>query len=309
VIFIGGAFLILGTIFWYVGMDAFVAVAVSHNKFRTLIPEFDITKITTAWLVLETIFQTIRIYGTQQDVAQRYMTTADTAKAKRSVWVGILAYIPLGFLFYFIGTALFVFYQLNPHVNLPAKGDQVLPFFVMQRMPAGLAGLVIAAIFAAAMSSIDSAMNSASTVCIEDFWKRFGRVSRTDEEYLRIARRLTLFWGVFGIAAGLLFMQIHYAQIVWGQLMAITTNGILGLLALALLPRRIHIWAAMAGFVVSYFALFTAMAVGVNYLLWPVLGNLVCFFVALFLDPLLTARGAGAEAVTHDASSLRRPPA
>jgi SSS family transporter len=286
VIFIAGAALTLIFIFQKLGVDQFLAIGLEHNKFRTIIPGFDPRKIVTAWLVLETIFQTIRIYGTQQDVAQRYLTTPSVEKANRSVWIAILAYIPLGFIFYFMGTALFAFYKAHPDVNLPGKADPVYPFFVVNELPVGVAGLVIAAMFAAAMSSIDSVMNSSSTVCVEDFYKRWSRRVRTDRQYLRIARWLTVLWGGLATVMALLFMKTQYAQIVWGKLMGIATNGILGLMALAFIPVRIDKWAALAGFTASYAALFLMMGTGVNFLLWPVVGNLTCFFVALFLNPL-----------------------
>ena len=300
VIFIVGAFVTLGYIFHHIGAAQFIDIGLQHNKFRVLIPGFDVTKITTVWLILETIFQTIRIYGTQQDIAQRYMTTGSTAKANRSVWIGILGYIPLGFIFYLIGTALFAFYQANPDVNLPGKADPMYPHFIVNHMPVGVAGLVIAAIFAAAMSSIDSCMNSSSTVCIEDFFKRFRKVERSDAHYLRWARYLTVVWGALAMVMALLFMEAQYAQIVWGKLMGISTNGILGLMALAFLPWRVNKWAAMVGFAFSYVCLFVMMGSGINFLLWPVIGNTACFLVALFLHPLFAAAETGAAAGGRD---------
>jgi SSS family solute:Na+ symporter len=299
IVFVVGAFLTLGYIFSQLSVSTFIDIGLQYNKFRIIAPKpgaggvvnhFDVTQITTLWLVLETIFQTIRIYGTQQDMAQRYMTTESTEKAARSVWISILAYIPIGFIFYLIGTALFAFYKAHPDVNLPGKADPVYPYFIVNHMPPGVAGLVIAAIFAAAMSSIDSVMNSASTVCVEDLYKRFGRKGRTESEYLRLARRLTILWGALAIVMGLFFMEIQYAQIVWGKLMGISTNGILGLMALAFLPIRINKWAAALGFAFSYVCLFVMMGIGINFLLWPVIGNVACFLVAFLVNPLFSMR-------------------
>lgn len=286
VIFIVAAILSLGYIFSDLGVERFLAISMAHNKFRLFTPSLDLTRITTLWLILETIFQTIRIYGTQQDMAQRYMTTESTEKANRSVWIAILTYIPLGFIFYFMGTALFAFYKVHPDAGLPVRPDQIYPYFVVDRLPAGVAGLVIAAIFAAAMSSIDSCMNSASAVWIQDFSRRFSRTQHTDAEDLRKARVLTVFWGVLAVVMALVFMNTEYALIVWGKLMGICTNGILGLMALAFLPFRVRGWAAVIGFIVSYACLFAMMASNINFLLWPVIGNSVCFLTALFMDRL-----------------------
>ncbi len=287
VIFVVGALVTLAFIFGKLGIDTFLEVGRAHGKFALFRPGFDVTKITTVWLVLETIFQTIRIYGTQQAMVQRYMTTESVEKANRSVWISALAYIPLGVVFYLIGTALFVFYQVNPDPTLPARADSIYPHFVVTQLPPGVAGLLIAAIFAAAMSSIDSLMNSSAAVCVEDFVKRFGRRERSEDDYLRLARRLTIVWGVVAIGMALASMGTEYVQMLWGKVMAVSTNGLLGLMALAFLPFRIHKWAALTGFIVACACLVGMMVAGWNYLLWPVVGNTVCFVVALIVNAAL----------------------
>ena len=124
-------------------------------------------------------------------------------------------------------------------------------------------------------------------------------VKTQDGRYVMLCRtnqlnHLTLLWGALAMVMGLLFMEIEYAQIVWGKLMGISTNGILGLMALAFLPFRVNKWAAMAGFAFSYVCLFVMMGSGINFLLWPVIGNTVCFLVGLFLHPLFS-RGEADE--------------
>ncbi|MFW6107223.1 MAG: sodium:solute symporter [bacterium] len=302
------------------GGEDFVRIAGEHHKFRMLAPGLDLTKILTLWLILETIFQTVRIYGTQQDITQRYMTTPSTAKANRSVWIAILGYIPMGFLFYFVGSALFVYYKANPDPAVAAlvvngRADSIYPYFVAQTLPVGLAGLVIAAIFAAAMSSIDACMNASSTVCVEDFYRRFRGRDLPDRHHLKVARWLTVVWGVLATVMAILFINIEYAQIVWGKIMGISTNGVLGLMALAFLPWRVHRWAAVLGFAFSYLVLFAMMwcvqvtphfaitfpvlvkpGHGLVFLLWPVVGNIACFGAALALDLVL---GGPREARRH----------
>ena len=287
-VFIVGAFFTLGYIFRDLGVEQFIKISQAGGKFHLIDPSLNLTKIVTLWLILETIFQTVRIYGTQQDMTQRYMTTESTAKANRSVWISIVGYIPLGFIFYFIGTALFAYFKTHTQYVLPEKPDQIYPFFIVTCMPPGVAGFMIAAIFAASMSSIDSLMNSSSTVCVEDFLKRFSRKPIPDSVCLQKAKALTVLWGVLAICAGLMCIRIQYAQIVWGKLMAVGTNGVLGLMALAFLPFRVNKWAAIAGFAFSWLCLFVAMYSGINYLLWPVICNPACFLFALAVNPLFS---------------------
>jgi SSS family transporter len=304
VIFIVGALATLLFVF-APGVD-FMQAATAAHKFRTLDTRLDLTQVVTAWLILQTLFETVRIYATQQEMTQRYMASESTRKANASVWMSILGYIPLGYLFYFVGVALFVFYQANPdpavEVLREAKRlDSLYAYFVVTRMPPGLAGLVIAAFFAAALSTISSSMNSCSAVCIEDFYRRFWGRDRDDQHHLLVAKSLSLVWGVLTVIMAILMLRISLAQIVWSKIMAVSTCGILGLMALAFLPWKINRWAAIIGVLCSWICLALFMLflqvrpqvalvypipkdAGVNFLLWPVVCNLISFGLGLAID-------------------------
>ena len=317
VIFTLGAAVTIVFIFlrvWDAG-GGFFAIANQYHKFRMFDGRLDLTQVVTLWLVLQTIFETLRIYGTQQDMTQRYMTTESTAKANRSVWLAILGYIPLGYAFYFVGTGLFVFYHVQPGYDFFFMGGKVLglfhldpmvasllnqnradaiyPYFIGTQMPAGAGGLVIAAFFAATMSTVSAVINSSSTVFIQDFYKRLTRTQRSDRHYLNVARGLTVLWGSLAtVLALLLARHAGLAQIAWAKIMAATASGVLGLMALAFLPFRVNKWAALIGFGACYVCLFCLVRwTSVNFLLWPVIDNLVCFFVALGVDRLLLRMG------------------
>ncbi|MBI2193551.1 MAG: sodium/solute symporter [Planctomycetes bacterium] len=291
-------------IFAGTGWSNFWVLAQEQQKLRTFDWGLDPRKAVTVWLVLQTVFETVRIYGTSQDMTQRYAAADSTAKANRAVWIGVLGYIPLAYAFYFIGAAFAVYYRVNPDPNIEAlvaakKTDAIYPYFIVTHLPVGIAGLIFAAIFAAAMSSIDSLLNSTSTVVIEDFYKRFSRTERSDAHYLRVAQALVVVFGLFTIAAGLSFMgEKSQMQVVFNTWMGILTNGVLGLMALAFLPFRVNRWAALAGFAASYGCLFYLMygnqeLLGlakdqrVSFLLRPVICNPVCFLVALGVHGLL----------------------
>jgi SSS family transporter len=323
VIFVAGA--VVTVFFVFTPGQDFFAVADEHHKFRFLDWRADVTQEVTYWLVLQTLFETVRIYATQQEMTQRYLTAESTQRANQSVWISILGYIPLGFLFYFIGTGLFVFYQTHadPAVAELASDkrlDALYPYFVVTQMPAGLSGLVVAAFAAAAMSTISSSMNSCSAVCLEDFYKRFVAPGLSEEHSFAWAKRLSWVWGALSIAAALLCIQIESAVVIWSKMMAVSTCGLLGLMALAFLPRRIHAWAALTGVAASYACLLVMMfflqatpsvalvwaipegGAGVNFLLWPVISNLVCFGVALGVDAAL-GHGFGFRAQSSELNS------
>jgi solute:Na+ symporter, SSS family len=298
VIFVVGALLSIAFVLWdtHAQGGGFVSTAAQYHKFRFWEPSLDITRIATLWLVLQTIFETIRIYGTQQDMTQRYMTTRSTREANRSVWISIVGYIPLGFIFYFIGAALFVYYQMAPDPTVrdafaagTLKADEAYPHFIATRLPIGIRGLVLAAIFAAAMSTISSIMNSCSTVCTEDFYRRFWPKDRPDRHYLRMARALTLVWGAIAIGVAMFFAaKGQSAQDMWSKTMSFSTTGVLALMALAFLPIRVRPLPAILGFAAAAVTVFgLAYATTVHFLLYPVIGNTVGFVVAFLVNTIV----------------------
>ena len=305
-IFTFAAIYTLFAIFGRMGGADFAAIAAEHSKFQWFVEGVNPLKFASIWLVLETIVQTVRIYGTQQDMTQRYMATDSLKSAKKSVWIGALGYIPICFMFYFIGVALFVFYVAHPDatvltvndgvVTYVMKKDTVYPYFIATQLPAGLGGLLIAAIFAAAMSSIDSLMNSASTVCIEDFYKRFWVTDREDRHYLRMARGLTVLWGALATCLAIwIFAKVEYAQKAWSIMQAVFGSGMLGLMALAFLPFKVDKWAAGIAYVVTFAVILSLKIEGsLCWLVLPVLGNAMAFFGALLLNCFFAGeRGTG----------------
>ncbi|MCH2107586.1 MAG: sodium/solute symporter, partial [Planctomycetes bacterium] len=153
-------------------------------------------------LLLASLFANLIPYSSDQAVVQRYLTTPDDASARRAIWTNAWLSVPASMLFFFLGTALFAWYHAHPERLVPlGQQDQILPWFVATEMPAGLAGLVIAGVFAAAMSSLDSSMHSVATVTTTDILRSDG----SDEAaLLRRARLITLALGVLGTATAAL---------------------------------------------------------------------------------------------------------
>jgi Na+/proline symporter len=297
-VFTLGAVLSVAYILW--GVHAahadFFGIADQFHKFRVWEPSLDFRKLTSLWLILQTLFETIRIYGTQQDMTQRYATTSSTKEARKSVWISILGYIPLGFAFYFIGAALFVYYQAHqdPYIvgelaKAKPKFDAAYPHFIATQLPVGIKGIVLAAIFAAAMSTMSSLMNSGATVCVEDFYKRFWPRKRSDRHYLGFARVLTVLIGLAAIGVALYCSQVgQTAQLMWTRIMSYTTAGVLALMALAFLPIRIRPAAAIVGWLTAVGLVWYLSTYQVTHpLLFPVIGNAAGFVVALLLNTAL----------------------
>jgi solute:Na+ symporter, SSS family len=206
--------------------------------------------VPTAWVVLiYGIIENLRNFGVDQNYVQRYQVTQSIKDASRSVWIAAIAYIPVSALFLFIGTALFSFYTANAQLLPPSlegslSGDKIYPYFIATQFPVGLRGLLIAAIFAAAMSSIDSSLNCVSTLTLLDFYKRHMNPGVDEKKSIRLLRIYTVLWGVLGTLTGLAMIQVRTALETGWQLAGIAGGGLVGLFLLGLLCRWVKPWQA-----------------------------------------------------------------
>ena len=167
----------------------------------------DLINLTFIVMVLNGIFYAIQKYGTDQTIVQRYLTAKSDKAAIKASLMGVLMSVPVWALFMFIGTALFVFYQINAN-ELPAdiKPDAVFPVFIITKLPVGIVGLVLAALLAAAISSLDSDLNCLSAICVEDYYVRFIPDS-TEKQRMYISRLVVVLAGLAAI-----FIAMYYVR-------------------------------------------------------------------------------------------------
>ena len=253
VILLGGAvwalmILLNGTDGGFTGM---LADAGEAGKLRLVDPSWDLTRPSLLVIVLGAIFGNLIPYASDQSVVQRYLTVRDEREAKRAIIGGAVLAIPASLIFFGLGTALWSFYRSNPELLKPtAKLDQILPMFVIDQLPPGISGLVVAALFAAAMSSLDSAMNSVATAFTTDWYRRF-RPDADDHRCLRIARFATIGIGVIGTGAALLMQRVNDPSLldVWFKVLGLFGSGVAGVFLLGALTRRAGAVAGWSGLV------------------------------------------------------------
>jgi len=243
IVLMGGALLCLALISFQVpgGWNEVNSIAESAGKFRTFDFRFDVTTATFWVLLIGGFGQSLGSYGADQTVVQRYLTTKDEAAARRSIWCNAILCIPASLLFFMMGSALFAFFrthpgQLNPGLDNP---DAIFPLYIVTQLPPGVAGLLIAGVFAAAMSSLDSSMNSVATAVTTDFYRRFKR-DAPDRSCLRLARWVTAVIGVLGTAFALAMAQWDIKSL-WDQyavVLGFFLSGLAGLFILAIFTRR-----------------------------------------------------------------------
>ena len=233
-------------------------IAANEGKFSLGSFGLDLTQ-STFWVVfLYGVFINLNNFGIDQSFVQRYHAARDEKAAARSVWTGALLYVPVAALFFLIGSLLFSYYHASPELLKPlvaqypdGHADKVLPHFIATQLPPGLAGLLIAAIFAAAMSSIDTSLNSAATVTLKDFVQRHLNLGKTEADALRILRNATLVWGVLGTGVALAMIGQKSLLDAWWKLSGIFAGGMLGLFLLGLISGRANNAGALAGVIVG----------------------------------------------------------
>jgi SSS family solute:Na+ symporter len=237
----------------FAGPDYLIREALQANKFSFGSWDLSLSSRTIWVMIIYGITENLRNLLADQNYVQKYSSVPTESQAKRSIWIAMLIYIPLTAIFLYIGTALFAFYSQSSELAQAGitKGDEVFPYFIATMVPAGLKGLIIAAIIAAAMSTVDSALNCSATVLLLDFYKLYFNPKigeRASVLYLRLA---TVVWGLLGIGFAVLMIRASSALDVWWQISGIFGGGILGLFILSLLRVRLRLWQGLIAIGVS----------------------------------------------------------
>lgn len=196
----------------------------------------------TFWVIfVYAMFINLQNFGIDQSFTQRYVAAKSLTAAKRSLMSSAFLYLVNTVFFVLIGTMLWMYVQANPGVvpeSVLAKSDAVFPWFIVHKLPVGISGLLVAAIAAAAMSTVSSTLNSGATVLLEDYRKRFS--SRKDDERANIGflRAATVGLGVLSVAIGIGVMNVKSALTAFWAFQSVLSGGMLGLFLLAMLSKR-----------------------------------------------------------------------
>lgn len=223
--------------------------------------DWDFTRLTFWVMLINGVFYAIQKYGTDQTIVQRFLVAETDKKAVKAALMGTLLCVPVWTLFIFIGTLLWAYYRTAPQ-GLPAgiAGDQVFPYFIMTQIPVGLTGLIVAALFSAAMSSLDSDLNCLAAVVVEDYYRRF-RKDATDGQCLRLGKAVVVVCGLVSVGIACLYVRWG-GEAILGTLFglyAIFSGGIAGIFLLAFFTVRTNRKGLNTG--IAACVLFTAYAV------------------------------------------------
>jgi len=290
-VLLGGALLCF--ILAIAGVDGGASGAMTHasdyDKFHMANFHMDATSAYLAfWIViLGGIGQNVSSYTADQAVVQRYMTTPDLRRAANSIWLAALLAIPASLLFYGLGTALFGYYRDNPGKLDPTyTTDQILPLFIVQEVPIGLAGLIVAGIFAAAQSTISTSMNSTATAATVDFFRPLN-LMKTEKGYLNAARVTTLLFGTAGTLLAIMFIHPDIKSLFdeFVKVIGLFMGVLGGLFALGALTIRCHALGAMVGVVGGAMVMFALpIYTQINGFIYAAIGISACFVIGYLIS-------------------------
>ena len=292
---IQGLILVFGAIFAVIylavgtegGISGCINIALDNDKLRLF--DWSNSWSQAAWwvIILGGLANNLISYTSDQTVIQRYLTTPDEKSAGRGILVNGVMSVFVSIAFYMIGTGLYTFYKTHPaelDVTM-GQSDAIFPFFMMSQMPAGVAGALIAAIFAATMSTISSNINSVATAFSIDFWKRFRPT--TDSQLVVVARWASIASGIIGLLLALFMATWNIQSFLdfFNEALGLLTSGLGGLFFIAVFMKRVKGYAALAGFVAGEIVVFLmSECTDANFLLFGATGMVVSIVVAWILS-------------------------
>ena len=272
----------------------------------------------TIWvMVIFGITENLRNLMADQNYVQKYAACKNVKEAKKSIWVATIIYTIMTTAFIYIGTALWAFYHgtgVLEAANI-TKQDDIFPFYIATELFTGFKGLLIAAILAAAISTIATAFNCSATIWLQDFHKKYINKNITDKQSIFMLRLVTVIWGILGIGFACMMLKARSVLDVWWTMSGIFGGGILGLFLLALMKVKLKMWQGIVSIVASI--LFIAWGVfirGEDYgflqckldkIIIGALGTVVLVLIAYALS--LTNKGMKSPDADADTQTLELP--
>jgi solute:Na+ symporter, SSS family len=286
------------------GWDEVMRAGTAAGKFTLLDFTWDLAKSNTFWSgLIGGAFLTTATHGTDQLMVQRYLSGSTPNDARKALLVSGAVVLVQFALFLFIGAMLYVFYHNHAPGEMGAflvdgrlRADRVFPHFIVTHLPAGIVGLVIAAIAAAAFTS---SLNAQASTTMADFYMPMTKGEKPAAHYLAVSKRITAGWGLVQIATGL-FAAFYLTRSMVDQVLDIQsfTNGvILGIFFLGTFTRRVQSNAAIAGILIgAAVMLYVKFNTGISWQWYVPIGSLTTFAAGCLASLLPGVRAWNADA-------------
>jgi SSS family solute:Na+ symporter len=247
-IYIAGALVVFFALLHQIpgGWSEIIRVGSAAGKFTVLDLSFDPTRVYTLWAgVAGGVALTLATHGTDQFLVQRLLSADSPRSAARGlVLSGFIVFAQFA-LFLLIGAMLYAYHQHFPLTAALPRNDAILPRFIVDHLPHGLVGFIVAAIVAAALSP---SINAMAATTINDFYLKYVRTPPDETTLLRLSKRFTIFWGIVQLAVALGAQWLDQSVLDAGlSVLSLTTGPVLGAFLVGVLTRRVGAAAMIAG--------------------------------------------------------------
>ncbi len=284
-IMIGGAFWVALTLITKIDGGIAQIFATAQAQGNLAVVQWDLSLFTMSGVVVIITFllQMMQDYGTDQVTVQRLMSIGSMRGIRKAIYFNAATDFVVISLLLFIGLGLLTFYTQSPNaLGSGIKGDSVFPYFIIHALPTGITGIMLAAIFAAAMSSMDSGINSCATVILFDFIKPLSKKNRTEKQELFLGRLLTLLLGIAAIGIAFITSSIGHLIKAYTTFISLFGAPILTIFLLGMLSKRVTFLGWIIGCLVSIPAtLWLQLSVKAHWVYYFPFSFLVCFAVTL----------------------------
>jgi len=236
------------------GIAQVFEIGMANNKFSLGEMRFDLDERTFYTVAILGIINWLGIYAGDQNIVQRYASARSTREARKATLIYSAIALPMWTLFFFIGTSLFVYYLTFPNpVVATLEADQVLPFFILSEIPPVISGIIVSAVIAAVMSTMDSGINAISTVSVIDLMKPWLAKNRLDSYYLKSAHLIATVVTVLVIIGAITFSQIDKESMNDISLIVTSVFGgcLMGLFIMGFFTHRIDGFSATIALVMA----------------------------------------------------------
>lgn len=232
--------------------------------------------------ILGGAFLSMASHGTDQLIVQRLLATKDLRKSKQAIIVSGIIVIFQFTLFLIVGVALYAFYG-----ELNLKADEIFPKFIIENLPVGVSGIIIAGLFAAAMSTLAGSISSLSSSTMLDLYKPFSK-SNDDKKDLKVSRLFTLMWAVLLVSAAIFFMNTSQVVVELAlSIASFTYGGLLGTFLLGIFVKKAKQEDALAGFASGIFIMITVISLKLVAWTWfTLIGVLTTVLIGFLLSSL-----------------------
>lgn len=271
------------------GLNGYLEIGSNYNKFKAVEWGFDLT-LPVIWVFALNQMMTQASMPADQVMVQRVLTTPSVKQARKSyLFLGLIV-VPGTILFHLLGSSMFTYFHSNPEIlNPQMQNIQAFPLYIVEVLPAGICGLLIAALFAACMSTLDSSMNSVTTVIMRDFYPLFSR----DSDNLSEAKFITAVVGLIGTAFALLMAGVEIKSMfdLWMEILALVGGGFGGVFMLGMFSKRANQWGAIIGALSSIFiTLLVKSQSDVHFMLYSTVAVASCVIIG-YISSLLIGSG------------------